>query len=95
MTSYPSNAINVNPIAAMIPVIPSGTKSTKLIVQSGLLNIIQIPNPINTNIKQSWTIVTITPTLPVSDVPLILRYVKATIDNTAINLSTGRNPNKE
>jgi hypothetical protein len=64
--------MKVRPIAATTPLIPIGIKFEKFISQLGLPFITHKPAAIKMKIKPSWIIVTTSPVLPVSDVPLIL-----------------------
>ena len=88
--SYPSNAMNVNPIASAIPVIPSGIKSVKFSDQFGFANAIApTAAATSTPIIASCVNVIAFPTLPVSDDPLILTNVKMIIAIAANSLSIG------
>ena len=73
---------------------PVGIKLSKLAVQFGLLCMLQKPAPNRAKMVPSWTIVTILPVLPVSEVPFMLIYMNAMMDATAIILSNGITPSK-
>src|SRR5918992_2221854 len=85
--------MKVRPIAATKPPMPVGIKSLKLVVELGLLYIVQEPATIKQRMVPSCTIVTIVPVLPVSEAPLMLIYENAAMEATAISLSNGMTPN--
>ena len=69
MTSYPWKAMKVRPIALKIAPIPFGRKGWKLPCQSGMPRIAQAPAPTKNRMIRIFAIVTMFPTLPVSEAP--------------------------
>ncbi len=89
MTSYPSNAIKVRPIATTRPDTPFGKKSSKLLGHVGLENAIaNKAAAINNPIIVICVKVIALPTLLVGDAPLTLIKVNAIMASAASPFSS-------